>query len=223
MNKKPLLAMGLIFLSATAWADPLNYTYLNLGASHVTRDGTAGGEGYSLSAQKAVSDSFYAEARFDGANFGRDSLFDTRVPNGDIRQKDYSLRLGWHAPFNDGNDFVARAGYLHSEGETDLFSDSHGGYTLGVGVRGQFASRWEYLAFVDHDDAGVHYQTTGLSPCPAGVFCIYSTTLRADASENVLEAGVVSHMSPSFGVQMTANHSSVDSANRYLFAAHWSF
>jgi len=223
MNKKHLLAMGLALASAGACADPLSYTSLDLGSSRVTRDGTKGGEGYLVSGQKDLSDRLFVSADFESANFGRDSLYSSSAPIGDITQKDYSLRLGLHAPLNDSNDFVARGGYLHSQGETDGFSVSHGGYTLGVGLRGQFASHWEYLAFVDHDNAGVHYQTTGLLPCPAGVLCIYPTVLQADEVENSLEAGVIWHMAPRFGVRFTARHSSVDSANRYLFAAHWTF
>lgn len=156
MKKWSFLLIALF--TSTAFADALNYNYVQLGyaKTDIDIDGTSesfSGDGWLISGSAAINENFHVFGGYNktGFDFG-------------IDETDYGLGLGYSKAISDKTDFVATASFLKAKldsGDFQMGSVSDNGYGVSVGVRSmvsdkvELAGAIEYVDIADSGDTGL--------------------------------------------------------------------
>lgn len=154
-----LFVLCAVFVPTSAWADGLDYSYLDAGATRLDPSQGPNGNGYQVAASYALGPNTHLLGDYghDGLGAGLDV---NRVEAG----IGYNVRI-LSACFNttdcpaagaSGLDLVADVAYLHSSADLDGSGSSASGYALRLGLRG--APSWNPAV---EFDGGWHYQHAG--------------------------------------------------------------
>lgn len=122
-------------------ASDLSYSYAEAGWASIDIDGVSDNfDGFTLRGSVAVGESFFLSADF----------FDASSGGVDFQQ--YSLGFGGHYPLSEVLDLTGRVAWVKAEVGGFGFSADDDGYSVGAGLRGRLAERFELeggLAYVD--------------------------------------------------------------------------
>lgn len=136
----------LALLPVFAQADGFDYTYVEAGYISADFD-TAGvsvdGDGFGFNGSYAITDDYFLFAGYSSLGF------DFSI---DLNQ--LAVGGGWHSALSPTIDFVGTLAYLDTEVETGFGSVSEDGFGIGIGVRGQLNSTFEWEAGIEHSDVG---------------------------------------------------------------------
>jgi hypothetical protein len=138
----------LMFLSAGATAQDLNYTFAEVGYGRVDIDNpNVDGDGFGIGGSFAIADEFFLFGDYSMANLDFNVDFTA-----------FDLGVGFHTPLADAVDVVATLSYEYQEADVSGFgSVDDNGYGLGVGLRALVSPQVELhggLQYVDLNDSG---------------------------------------------------------------------
>ncbi len=138
--------LTLALLPVFAQADGFDYTYVEVGYISADFD-TAGisvdGDGFGLNGSFAINDDYHLFAEYSSLGF------DFSI---DLNQ--LAVGGGWHYGLSPTIDFVGTLAYLDAEVESGIVSVSEDGFGIGIGVRGQLNSTFEWEAGINYSDVG---------------------------------------------------------------------
>jgi hypothetical protein len=136
-----------VAFSASAFADGLNYTYIQASYGQVQFDDSlidVDGDGFAINGSVAVSDNFhlFGEYQMAGLDFGIDLNL-------------LEAGLGYNMPMSDKMDIIAKAAYVNVEAEAPgVPSADDNGYAVGIGLRGAMSDKFELNGGLDDVDVG---------------------------------------------------------------------
>ncbi len=143
------LLIGLFAFAASAYADGLNYTYIQASYGQVELDDSVidvDGDAFGINGSFAVSDSIHLFGEYQTAEL--DFNVDLNL---------LEAGLGYRVPISDTMDIVGRLAYVNIEVEPPGGpSDDENGYGIGVGLRGAMSDKIEWnggLDYVDFSDS----------------------------------------------------------------------
>lgn len=130
--------------STTAFADALNYNYVQFGYARTSLDfdtESLDGNGWDLSGSAAINENFHVVAGYNKTGF-----------DFDIDQTVYGIGLGYSKAIADNTDFVATASYLKAKIDlpAGFMSESDDGYGASVGIRSMVSDKVELAGAVDY-------------------------------------------------------------------------
>ena len=139
------LLLGLFAFSAAANADDFSYNYVQIGYGEAEIDAGIGGDidgdGPGIFGSLSLTESFHVFGEYQTADFGSGV---------DLNQLEAGL--GYNVGLSESVDFVARLGYVNMEVDSPSGSADENGYSVGVGLRGQLAEKWEVNGALDYVD-----------------------------------------------------------------------
>lgn len=141
------LVIGLCALSVSAFADGLNYTFVQASYGQVQFDDTlidVDGDGFAVNGSVAVADNFhlFGEYQMAGLDFGVDLNL-------------LEAGLGYNTPISDKMDIIGRVSYINVEAEAPgVPSADDNGFAVGLGLRGAMSDKFELNGGLDYVDVG---------------------------------------------------------------------
>ncbi len=141
------LFVALIAFSTSAFAQELNYNYMQLSYGQVEFDDSlfdVDGDGFGINGVFAINDEFhlFGDYQTAGLDFGVDLNL-------------LEAGFGYNTSLSDTTDLVARLGYVRIEADAPgVPSSDDTGYSIGVGVRSAINNALELHGGADYVDSG---------------------------------------------------------------------
>lgn len=155
------LMIVLVAFGATAYADGLNYTYIQASYGQVEVDDPlidVDGDGFGIDGSMALTENFHLFGEYQTADM--DFNVDLNL---------LEAGIGYNIALSETVDVVGRVAYVNAEIEAFGVSDDENGYSIGAHLRGQVGSMIELnggLDYVDLDEsetrakAGIRFSFT---------------------------------------------------------------
>lgn len=210
MHKFPMLLIAMaIAVPLTARAAAPDYNTVDLSYAQGHTAGFSGGGGYQLAGSYAFDTYWYVAGSYGQNHFNGGLL------TGGFFTRDETASVGLHFALSDSMDIVVHAGYATDRWKqgpsTNLFpgfvvatSDNQDGYDFGIGLRALPLDPLELKVFVDQDNVGL-------------------LSHDHNRSETVGTLAAMYKLTDSYGLGLSYQRSSHNSASLWMLTARWFF